>query len=261
MEEFRQLEGRASACENLSDLFSLWKMAQQSEKNPRETFPMNGKCLPDDSFAGSFCHDGSLGGGDRHKILFVCRESRLSDADNVISEPNTDESFWMRAVVEANIDDVSYPGTDLSSSAKGKSIVQKSEPRKYVGTELSSSAKGAQTKYRNCLKRLASVKDCQDLTKCAYMNINKRGGYRGTDLNQLVAYAKTYEAFILKEIELLRCEQIIVCGKLDGKGFILDALRKAGRPIFVYPRHPSRYSSESIEDEGWQSVDLSKTLG
>lgn len=238
MEDFSELKGKASACTNLGDLFFLWKKAQQSEKNPRETFPRDGKCLPDDSFAGSFCHDGSLGGDDRHKILFVCRESRLSDADNVISEPNTDESFWMRAVVEANIDDVSYPGTDLSSSAKG-----------------------AQTKYRNCLEKLASVKDCQDLTECAYMNINKRGGYRGTDLSQLAAYAKTYETFILKEIELLRCEQIIVCGKLDDKGVILDVLRKAGRPLFVYPRHPSRYSTESIEDEGWQSVDLSKTLG
>ena len=42
------------------------------------------------------------------------------------------------------------------------------------------------------------------LETCAYMNINKRGGLASADFRSLGKYAKKYQAFIKKEIEILK---------------------------------------------------------
>lgn len=109
--------------------------------------------------------------------------------------------------------------------------------------------KEKKTKYYNCaqlcLKQLGIIAD--DIKKCAYMNINKRGGKNSCNLERLAEYAKCYEDFIKKEIELLNPEIIILLGKMDYKGIIYDIVKSSCNPetqLWLYPRHPSVYSKK-----------------
>lgn len=106
----------------------------------------------------------------------------------------------------------------------------------------------AGSKYYNCLRTL--VKNAQnaigscELIDCAYMNINKRGGYNTADKTRIRNYAKKYEKFIEKEIELLDPEIIICCGILDDQGICKKILKSCGKSVYLYKRHPSRYSKD-----------------
>lgn len=114
----------------------------------------------------------------------------------------------------------------------------------------------AGSKYYNCLRTL--VKNAQnaigscELIDCAYMNINKRGGYNTADKTRIRNYAKKYEKFIEKEIELLDPEIIICCGILDDQGICKKILKSCGKSVYLYKRHPSRYSKDLCN---WEKIE------
>ena len=74
------------------------------------------------------------------------------------------------------------------------------------------------------------LKNSGILETCAYMNINKRGGFAGANFNRLGAYAKKYQNFIKREIEILQPELIVILGKLHNKDLrkLFESLQKFG---------------------------------
>lgn len=251
------LEDAIEGCGDLGTLFCLWQTAQSRETGrPEDAFPdLRQAKLPglifSDAFAHSFCPDGFLkeGGKPDVPILFICRESNISGSieDNILKpegvgndgqDKGNQSLFWLREVVEC----------------------REKDPHGYFpdGGVLSAADKGAQTKYYNCLLKLLVHlkkenligKDVK-LSDCAYLNINKRGGFADCDLTRLATYAQRYQLFIQKEISLIRPQHIVICGELNNHD-----LRETMESIFqtcgyqaywVYPKHPSRYTNAALD--------------
>ena len=223
--EFEECIKKVETVENIEQLFALWREAHQLE--PKEscdnTFPIDLKNeLPAD-FYKNFLPDGSLGSKQlkKHSILFICRESNLArNDDGRIYISQEKDNFWMQRVAQ--------------------------------GIEVSKSA----SKYYNCMNAIAgSLKKenaCFDvglaegsLKECAYMNINKRGGYDKCDKKKLNAYAKVYRKFIEKEIELLQPEKIVILGKLYERDLIeifTDMQKQKQDYVGQYKKHPCCYA-------------------
>lgn len=105
-------------------------------------------------------------------------------------------------------------------------------------------SKMKKTKYYWCTNLIAD-KFGLYLCECAYMNINKRGGYGSCDSNQLKEYATLYEDYILKEIELINPKKVVILGGLRDE--IVEIIMKSEREIYKYPYHPCVYRKAPIE--------------
>lgn len=265
------LEDAIKGCNNLEELFFLWQTAQIYETDYKSSFPnlSLAKCpkLPSSdefkrSFCSSFCPDGFLTEEEKLKgksnvpILFICRESNISgNIDNRTLKLKSEDKqiFWLREVVKCKKE---YP------------------PGYFQGNKsLSTTEKGAQTRYYNCLLNLL---DCfknneklvgkdeklinkeKELSDCAYLNINKRGGFASCDQSRLAVYAERYQMFIQKEIRIIQPEHIVICGELNN-----GDLRKAMESIlqacdyheyWVYPKHPSRYTKKTFENTDKKTI-------
>ena len=104
------LEKAIDGCNNLEELFRLWKIAQMCETDPKSSSFPNlslAKCSGltfSDTFASSFCPDGFLSKQAKPEapVLFICRESNISDnIDNrTLKLKSADKQiFWLREVV------------------------------------------------------------------------------------------------------------------------------------------------------------------
>lgn len=215
--------------ENLQELFKEWKESHKEDNNEicRVTFPKG----RDDyrGFKGSFCPDGKFDDATQVEILFICRESNVGDGCG----EQKDTDFWMRKVVKQKASD----RNSYYDSGKTRSKNDKRKDRK------------AQTTYYNCLMAIANMtteikaQSADKLEKCAYMNINKRGGSSGCNMTRLKNYAILYQNYIKKEISMLNPKKIVVLGNLPKE--ILDII---GNPNHVYKRHPSVYSINLMND-------------
>ena len=262
------LEDAMKECKNLRMLSCLWQTAQGLEIDAQEkTYPnlalakVSGLTFSK-TFARSFCVDGFLKeeGTAGVPVLFICRESNISgnidgptlelgpDGVGDDGQDKGDNSlFWLREVVKC----------------------KEKDPHDYFpsGGKLSSSEKGAQTKYYNCLSQLLDrLKEDEELigadeklidkkkklSDCAYLNINKRGGFADCDLTRLATYAQRYQVFIQKEIQLINPEKIVVCGELKDQCLqdtLEEIFRNCGKKNYwVYPKHPSRYTTEAFKN-------------
>lgn len=255
-------------CNDLGTLFRLWQIAQMCETDPESgSFPnlSLAKCSDltfSDTFASSFCPDGFLMEEEKLKeksdgvpgvpVLFICRESNISGCikegpkkdtkeivGNIGQEKGDEPLFWLREVVRCKEKDRSdyFPGKNSPGTAE----------------------KTAQTKYFNCLSQvLKYLKVDTELSNCAYLNINKRGGFASCDQSRLAVYAERYQMFIQKEIRIIQPEHIVICGELNN-----GALRKAMESIlqacdyheyWVYPKHPSRYTKKTFENTDKKTI-------
>lgn len=255
-------------CNDLGTLFRLWQIAQMCETDPESgSFPnlSLAKCSDltfSDTFASSFCPDGFLMEEEKLKeksdgvpgvpVLFICRESNISGCikegpkkdtkeivGNIGQEKGDEPLFWLREVVRCKEKDRSdyFPGKNSPGTAE----------------------KTAQTKYFNCLSQvLKYLKVDTELSNCAYLNINKRGGFSSCDQSRLAVYAERYQMFIQKEIRIIQPEHIVICGELNN-----GALRKAMESIlqacdyheyWVYPKHPSRYTKKTFENTDKKTI-------
>ena len=255
------LEKAIDGCNNLEELFRLWQAAHIFENDPKSSFPnlSLAKCqkLPSSdkfkrSFRSSFCPDGFLKADGKAgvPVLFICRESNISGniKDNVLNpegvgtdgqDKGSQSLFWLREVVRCKEKDRSdyFPGKNSPGTAE----------------------KTAQTKYFNCLSQvLKYLKVDTELSNCAYLNINKRGGFASCDQSRLAVYAERYQMFIQKEIRIIQPDHIVICGELNN-----GALRKAMESIlqacdyheyWVYPKHPSRYTKKTFENTDKKTI-------
>lgn len=255
-------------CNDLGTLFRLWQIAQMCETDPESgSFPnlSLAKCSDltfSDTFASSFCPDGFLMEEEKLKeksdgvpgvpVLFICRESNISGCikegpkkdtkeivGNIGQEKGDEPLFWLREVVRCKEKDRSDYFPDKNSPGTAE--------------------KTAQTKYFNCLSQvLKHLKVDTELSNCAYLNINKRGGFASCDQSRLAVYAERYQMFIQKEIRIIQPEHIVICGELNN-----GALRKAMESIlqacdyheyWVYPKHPSRYTKKTFENTDKKTI-------
>ena len=265
-------EAIEKGCNDLGTLFRLWQIAQMCETDPKSSSFPNlslAKCSDltfSNTFASSFCPDGFLkkeetlkkkseeksDGAPGVPILFICRESNISSCikegpkkdtkeivGNIGQEKGDEPLFWLREVVRCKEKDRSdyFPGKNSPGTAE----------------------KTAQTKYFNCLSQvLKYLKVDTELSNCAYLNINKRGGFASCDQSRLAVYAERYQMFIQKEIRIIQPEHIVICGELNN-----GALRKAMESIlqacdyheyWVYPKHPSRYTKKTFENTDKKTI-------
>ena len=265
-------EAIEKGCNDLGTLFRLWQIAQMCETDPKSSSFPNlslAKCSDltfSNTFASSFCPDGFLkkeetlkkkseeksDGAPGVPILFICRESNISGCikegpkkdtkeivGNIGQEKGDEPLFWLREVVRCKEKDRSdyFPGKNSPGTAE----------------------KTAQTKYFNCLSQvLKYLKVDTELSNCAYLNINKRGGFASCDQSRLAVYAERYQMFIQKEIRIIQPEHIVICGELNN-----GALRKAMESIlqacdyheyWVYPKHPSRYTTKTFENTDKKTI-------
>lgn len=258
------LEDAIKGCTDLGKLFDLWQTAQIYETDDESSFPnfSLAKCPKLSSsgeFKRSFCVDGLLeeNGSQDVPVLFICRESNISgniDNSTLKLKPEDKQIFWLREVVRCR----------GGKPASYYNINEKAHPSEAKKKDLSS-AKTAQTKYYNCLKKLLCDLNEQGLidekvtpSNCAYLNINKRGGFSSCDQSRLAVYAQRYRLFIQREIELIDPETIVVCGELkdpDLRHTLEEIFRSCKKQAYwVYPKHPSRYAKDVVPKE----VKLSK---
>lgn len=269
------LEDAIKGCTDLGNLFDLWQTAQIYETDYKSSFPnlSLAKCPKlsssgefERSFRSSFCPDGFLSKEAKPEvpILFICRESNISgniDNSTLKLKPEDKQIFWLREVVRCR----------GGKPASYYNINEKAHPSEAEKKDLSS-AKRAQTKYFNCLLKLLDdleeenligrdeelIDKKKKLSTCAYLNINKRGGFASCDQSRLTVYAERYHLFIQKEISIIQPKHIVICGELnndDLRETMESILQACGyQEYWVYPKHPSRYTKDVVPKE----VKLSK---
>lgn len=206
-------------CQNIDELFFLWKAAHYKDcanKCKGCIFPCYGNrkqdkfhniCKSDiyNIVRESFLPDGSLSEDIRkkHKILFVCREAH-NDFKNV----SNSDFFWMKD--KENNDN-------------------------------------KEDSYDKCIRKIADAFGAS-IEECAFMNINKRGGNSRCNFTRLRNYASTYSKFIEKEIRLLNPQKIIVLGNLPEEITNIFNKFNKNKPPKIYPRHPSAYTKKSLQE-------------
>ncbi len=211
----------------LKELFVDWQEAHEKDKQTHLTFPE----VPKDKqkkfkeyngeFIKNFCPDGPLGDNSDIEILFICRESNVTG--DIESNENSNNDFWFKDVVNNKAE---RPNTTRTEST-----------------------------YYNCMNKILECfkennmldKNNATLSDCAYMNINKRGGFDSCNIERLENYFLKYEEYILKEIELINPDRIVILGNLPI--YIQDKIKSKNENIevYVYSQHPSRYIKNDIE--------------
>lgn len=204
---------------SLEDLFSEWKErhCEECESSYEKTAPKSQNCIPNyNDFKDSFCPDGYLDNSNKTiKVLFVCKESNTDGK-------KADEIFWLKEVVAVR-----------KNGEKYRDVEYRTDEEKKKDRRM-------QTKFFNRLNMVAtelsnSAEEENELVNCAYMNINKRGGYSECDERQLGNYFDKYREYILKEIELLNPQNIVFLGIPQ---IIIDRMKDLGIPM-LKAYHPS----------------------
>lgn len=167
--------------QKLLDLFVRWKEAHKCDNRTQETCPKG--MSENREFVESFIPDGCVD-YERYmqancKVLFLLKEpASLRDDFYIGKEEPKDliETHWFKNLVEMG---------------------DNNEDRKKI-----------------YYKKFKIIADCLDvnLSGTAFMNINKRGGYKeGTNEEKLVSYIEVFEKYIKEEIDILKPNIIISC--------------------------------------------------
>ena len=158
---------------NLDELFALWKEAQENEDEDscKKTFPQSNGESPDH---------------ETFKMSF-CPDGFISSEDQF--------NGVLIICRESNVSGNQKMG-EFKDTFALKNVA--SNNNRYT------------TFIKNALCNI-SAKDNSEVCNCAYININKRGGYSKCNMSQLGNYAEKYELFIRREIELIK-PRTIVCG-------------------------------------------------
>ena len=130
---------------------------------------------------------------------------------------------------------------------------------KYVGDNIEPKDKGMQTKYRKYVSIIAETLSC-DIKNCAYMNINKRGGYGSCNGERLNTYAENYMNYILTEIQIINPEIVVFLGKDASKDRYVNDLRENMKNMKVEVCYQVKHPSSRISYKALQ-IDLEEQKG
>jgi len=209
------------AISSVEALFSKWREAQRKE--PDEVFRSYSPsgAVPKESFLPDGIIDLAEYAGAKTKILFIAKEAHWFQPQNGNDALKpADGLFWVQNVVKERLSS-GRGGTNFSrrlALLAGRAL---SEPDPY-----------------------------RALQKAAFLNLNKRGGFRGCVWRTLEGYVGQYHHFIRREMELIAPDCIVCCG--SGVKWLLDqygCVPTGTRVVAVY--HPS-YFALSDEAYLWQ---------
>lgn len=167
-------------CVDLESLFKLWKQAQGNEPDEEyKEYKFGNICKT--SFSPEGIIDPSLY-GTQTKLLFIAKEPNCGGNDIETHVNMTDDDFWLRGIVNSG------------------------NNKKLFSNRLAMMANAFYTNnYSSCNKT-----DYENLKYTAFMNLNKRGGYSGSNFHTIRSYSEKYAEYIAKEIEIIDPE-IIIC--------------------------------------------------
>lgn len=91
-------------------------------------------------------------------------------------------------------------------------------------------------KYRNSMDWYLKnyISENIDYSECAYMNLNKRGGYKRCNTTQLKNYVHEYQDFIKEEIRIINPKHIVCCGVETVYNLVLDVIGDSMTDITIY---------------------------
>lgn len=189
-------------CEKLDDLFELWKKEQAIEENYEET-TYTEIIPPQPQIPGiekeSFNRDGYIN-KDKYdnstKILFILKESNIynpkyRDISEKSDPSKRDQISWYQEYINGKEDNCSNQREKMGRMAF------------YLQNQKHTNAKiPTESEYKNALE------------SCAFMNMNKRGGKESVT-KKYFAYINKYLKYIIKQIELIDPDYIIILGSND----------------------------------------------
>ena len=174
------------------DLFKKWKKRQEEETDAScaKTFPKkDGQSPQEEKFKTSFSPDGFLS-DNFNRVLFILKESNTCRDE---PKGEYEDTFWFKENA-----DKEQKGQDVDSYWNKYHINMKWY-----------------------LKEIFA--DTKNYYECAYMNLNKRGGYGECDFAQLSNYVTYYQDLIKQQIKIIKPTHIFCCGS--------NEVRKLVEPI------------------------------
>ena len=210
--------------EQLEELFKKWQEEHKSEKfeSKEEYFKYHKKHPGDAGYIPkeNFIYDGILFENEYNdsacKILFIGKESNecYTDRENDEHIYLNDENFWVKNRVK-NEDEAA--GAFVLGLAKIANAI-------------------ATNDFCN------PNSDLSILHNVAFINLNKRGGYKYCVRETLIGYVKKYNKQIKAQIDIIKPDIIVCCGK-DTYNMVTNYKLAENRTV-VYSYHPSYRRSD-----------------
>jgi len=209
-----------SMTEKLNKLFTDWKEQQEKEEDQSfSSYEKRAVCKT------SFDPDGIINEKEYQsnprgkKILFIAKEGNVGGNSDKNQVNKSNAVFWLRCIVNGDYSQTTFSNRlALLCNALHSEIFEKKD------------------KNHDILKR------------AAFMNLNKRGGYRYCNWSVLERYTEKYSDFIKNEIEIIAPDIIVCCGKgvkyLLEK-YVVNQLICSPRLVEVY--HPSYFKISDKE--------------
>lgn len=209
-------------CNNLDELFNLWKEAQR-------TIQTEEKCLQN---TGRFVHDGYIDKAKYKNVLFVLKEANVGSVENQKNNPQKIEDDYQIGFYEyffkEELDDIDKEKVNQKDKNNDENkykvyVIGKDNmiyPKAWENREKKNRYFDNAPKQKEKIARMAKyILDkkitsdynelCEALESVAFMNINKMGGTNSTNDENLRKYYEKYKEFIKKEIEIIKPETIV----------------------------------------------------
>lgn len=200
---FMDVEEKLQDVKTLDALFDLWRQAHACEENYEKTTVTEPAFLNGKKFSGidknAFISDGYIDmpsfENAKTKILFILKEANVQAyrSEDDLKKPSEANQFKFYK--------------DYIGGKKPNPSKQQEKLGRIANYILTGSDSKSDSDIRQALNR------------CAFMNVNKRGG--GNADKKVNAYIKQYKAFIKREIEILNPDICVVIGKTMNTGLFM----------------------------------------
>lgn len=212
-----------NACSNLAELFELWKDAHNSEEDYEVNYN-NAVSSCDKIEKDSFVKDGYINEEKykacNKKVLFILKEANISEHRGLEPPCEREQINWYENVICGKSKD--------DKDNKPKQIEKLGRMAYYLQKGKSAEA-----------LRVDKATWGEALRSAAFMNLNKRGGGKKIDGKYKKIFNEyttvKYKPFILKQIEILNPDIIVVIGDTEaGKHILIEYAEKS-----IKTRHPA----------------------
>ena len=239
-------EEQLNNCNDLNELFELWKNEHKNEQDYENTTLMEKDEHKKIKFVEktSFNKDGYIDENKYNelttkKVLFVLKEANIwanRDNEEKIAPENREQINWYKEYIEEN-----------KNINKPKQHEKMGRMAFYLQNKTKDNAKfPTETEYKKAL------------SSSAFMNMNKRGG-KGNVTEKYNNYIKKYHKYIIKQIEIINPDYIIILGSNDRK-IIKEIEKENKKKKIIYMWHtaygmPKKERNKNPEYSKDQNVD------
>lgn len=200
MNEFKRIENQISNCNNLDELFVLWKNAHLIESDWEKTTYTHSTLSISGIEQDSFIKDGYINYEEYNiqqaKILFILKEANTYN----YRSPNVPPSE--RDQIKEYDEYLTDGKTNRPKQHEKMGRMAYFLHNKDINIEKAKRPETDEIKFA--------------LKTSAFMNLNKRGGKANTT-EKYYAYIEKYEKFIMRQIQILNPNHIIILGDSNDK--------------------------------------------